>query len=88
MIVRFRKSFQRDLKKIRNRSVLNQVREVIEQAEMADKCQEVTGLKKMAGHNEYYRIRCGDYRIGLPFNGADIEFVRCLHRREVYRYYP
>jgi len=88
MIVRFRKSFERDLKKIKNRSMLNQVRGIIEQVEMAEEYQEVTGLKKMIGHGEYCRIRCGDYRIGIIFNGAQMEFVRCLHRREVYRYFP
>nr|VFJ77005.1 MAG: hypothetical protein BECKFM1743C_GA0114222_109572 [Candidatus Kentron sp. FM]VFJ77586.1 MAG: hypothetical protein BECKFM1743A_GA0114220_110062 [Candidatus Kentron sp. FM] len=43
MIVKFRKSFERDLKRIENRSVLNQVREIIQQVEMAKEYQEVTG---------------------------------------------
>nr|VFJ52584.1 MAG: mRNA interferase RelE/StbE [Candidatus Kentron sp. FW] len=88
MIVRFRKSFERDLKKVKHRSVLRQVREIIEQAEMASEYREVAGLRKMTGHNEYYRIRCGEYRIGIVLNGVEMEFVRCLHRREVYRYFP
>nr|VFK32163.1 MAG: mRNA interferase RelE/StbE [Candidatus Kentron sp. MB]VFK34601.1 MAG: mRNA interferase RelE/StbE [Candidatus Kentron sp. MB]VFK76860.1 MAG: mRNA interferase RelE/StbE [Candidatus Kentron sp. MB] len=88
MIVGFRKSFERDLKKVKHRSVLGQVREVIEQAEMANEYCEIAGLRKMTGHNEYYRIRCGEYRIGIVLNGVEMEFVRCLHRREVYRYFP
>nr|VFJ68834.1 MAG: mRNA interferase RelE/StbE [Candidatus Kentron sp. FW] len=88
MIVGFRKSFERDLRKIRNRTVLGQVREIIERVEIADEYREITGLKKMTGHNEYYRIRCGDYRVGILFDGVKVEFVRCLHRREVYHYFP
>ena len=55
---------------------------------MASEYREVAGLRKMTGHNEYYRIRCGEYRIGIVLNGVEMEFVRCLHRREVYRYFP
>jgi len=36
----------------------------------------------------YYRIRLGDYRIGLVVNEQTVVFVRFLHRREIYRYFP
>nr|VFJ58479.1 MAG: mRNA interferase RelE/StbE [Candidatus Kentron sp. DK] len=74
--------------KVKHRSVLRQVRRIIEQVEAANEYQDVTGWKKITGHSEYYRIRCGDYRIGIVLNGVEMEFVRCLHRREVYRYFP
>ena len=35
-----------------------------------------------------YRIRVGDYRLGLVFDGGTMTFVRCLNRREIYRYFP
>jgi mRNA interferase RelE/StbE len=30
----------------------------------------------------------GDYRIGISVEGDEVEFVRCLHRRDIYRYFP
>ncbi len=39
-------------------------------------------------HGNYYRIRVGNYRIGLVLDEAEISFVRVLHRKEMYRYFP
>lgn len=84
----FRKSFERDLKKIRDLSVLNGIKEVIEEVEAAGNVQEISGLKKMSGTSSFYRIRIGSYRIGIAVEGAEVEFVRCLNRREIYQHFP
>lgn len=46
--------------------------------------------QKLVGHQNYYKIRVGDYRIGLHINSSEqlIEFRRVLHRREIYRRFP
>jgi mRNA interferase RelE/StbE len=48
----------------------------------------VPNLKKMSGASGYYRLRVGDYRIGLFVDGEEVEFVRVLHRKDVYRHFP
>ncbi|MGA1264796.1 MAG: type II toxin-antitoxin system RelE family toxin, partial [Prochlorothrix sp.] len=51
-------------------------------------------LLKLKGYDTYYRIRVGDYRIGLEVlhqsdsGNLEIVFVRVLHRKEIYRYFP
>jgi mRNA interferase RelE/StbE len=50
--------------------------------------QEVENLKKLRGGDRYYRIRIGDYRIGLAVEESTVIFVRFLHRKDVYRYFP
>ena len=45
-------------------------------------------LKKLSGGGDYYRIRVGDYRTGIALEGETVAFVRCLHRKEIYRYFP
>jgi mRNA interferase RelE/StbE len=84
----FRKSFTRDLKKLKDNEVLNRVRQVIEEVEAATHLQGVGDLKKMSGTTNFYRIRIGDYRIGIAVEGDVVEFVRCLSRRDLYRYFP
>lgn len=84
----FRKSFERDLKKIKDQSILNRVKQVIEEVEAAGSLQEISGLKKMSGTSNFYRVRIGSYRIGIAVEGSEIEFVRCLNRREIYQYFP
>ncbi|HBY75652.1 MAG TPA: plasmid stabilization protein, partial [Cyanobacteria bacterium UBA11148] len=47
-----------------------------------------TNLKKLKTEGDYYRIRVGDYRIGIVINEDVVVFVRVLHRKEAYRYFP
>jgi mRNA interferase RelE/StbE len=86
--VAYRASFARDLRAIQNRSLLNRIRTIIESVEKAESLDGVPGLKKLHARGHYYRIRLGDYRIGLAIEKDTVTFVRALHRREVYRYFP
>ncbi len=86
MKVAFRKSFERDLRTLRsNPRLLARIREIIEAIEAAPTLQSVPGL---SGTPNYYRIRMGDYQIGLALEDDTIAFVRCLHRKDIYRYFP
>lgn len=88
MNVEFRASFAKDLEKIKNEKLSARVRQVIDRVERAQSLQEVENLKKLRGGDRYYRIRIGDYRIGLAVKGNTVTFVRFLHRSDVYRYFP
>ena len=46
------------------------------------------GAKKLAGWENYYRVRIGDYRIGFKTEGSTIIFMHVLHRKEIYRHFP
>ncbi|WP_245587395.1 type II toxin-antitoxin system RelE family toxin [Cylindrospermum stagnale] len=48
---------------------------------------EINNVKKLKADGDYYRIRVGDYRIGIAVSGDVVIFMRILHRREVYRYF-
>jgi mRNA interferase RelE/StbE len=86
--VRFKESFVRDLRHIKDKGLFTRVRELIELVEQAPHLGQVANLKKLRGGGNYYRIRVGDYRIGLTMDGDAITFVRFLHRKDIYRYFP
>jgi mRNA interferase RelE/StbE len=86
--VQFTESFVRDLRNIKDKGLLTRVRELIEVVEQAQHLGQVANLKKLRGGGNYYRIRVGDYRIGLTVEGDTITFVRFLHRKDIYRYFP
>lgn len=88
MKVEFRKSFEKDLGKIRNEDLLVRIKAVIEEVENAESLLDISNIKKLKAQTDYYRIRVGDYRIGLAHNEDAIAFVRVLHRKEMYRYFP
>jgi mRNA-degrading endonuclease RelE of RelBE toxin-antitoxin system len=49
--------------------------------------EEITNIKKLQGYDDIYRIRIGDYRIGIVFDGETLIFQRVLHRKDIYRYF-
>jgi mRNA interferase RelE/StbE len=85
----FVKSFQRDLKALKiDHQIRRRIQKKIEEVEAASGLDELSSLKKLTGGENYYRIRVGDYRIGIVVEEDTVVFVRCLHRREIYRYFP
>jgi mRNA interferase RelE/StbE len=84
----FKASFVRDLKKIKDKKLKAQVQGVIEAVEQARSLQEIENIRKLKGSDRYYRVRVGDYRIGLSVEKDTVTFVRFLHRKDVYRYFP
>jgi len=65
MKTEFKKTFEKDLRKLRDRALLNKIKSAIETVEAANTLEEVANLKKLQGVSGYFRIRIGDYRIGL-----------------------
>jgi len=45
-------------------------------------------VKKLKGLGSAYRIRIGDYRLGIEYRETTVVFMRVLHRKEIYRYFP
>lgn len=88
MQVEFRKTFKQDLKNLKDGKVLKRIQKVVEEVELANALSEIRNIKLLQGHEDFYRIRVGDYRIGLFVEGETIAFVRVLHRKEIYRYFP
>jgi mRNA interferase RelE/StbE len=85
--VSFEASFARDLKGIKDRILLKQVEQVIAEVKTATALSEVKHLSKMRGHATLYRLRLGDYRIGIEVVEDEVIFVRILHRKDIYRYF-
>ena len=88
MKVEFRSSFARDLKRIRDQSVKRRIKATMEQIEEVDTLRKVSGVRKLSISGNYYRIRIGDYRLGLLLKEDTVVFIRCLPRRDIYHYFP
>ncbi len=89
MEVRYRELFLRDLKKLKNQPIHDEVFELVFTILPEVKTlRDVTGIKAMKGYPNRYRIRLGNYRIGIEVHGDTVEVMRVLHRREFYRYFP
>ncbi len=87
------KSFEKDVSKVKSKTFRIRLAEMIEQVKAADSKEEIRNLKKIQGYEAYYRIRLGDYRIGIEIIEKDDEediayFIRFLHRKDIYKYFP
>jgi mRNA interferase RelE/StbE len=88
MKIEFQKSFEKDLRKLRDVEILARVQQVIESTEIAERLSELSNLKKLEAEDDYYRIRIKDYRIGVIVDENTVTFVRVLHRKDIYKYFP
>jgi len=59
--------------------------------EKAENLRSVQNVKSLSGGGGYFRMRIGNYRMGLRQNEEDdggVTILRVLHRREIYRHFP
>ena len=87
--VEYGETFIKDLKKLKSTPYYQKIYALCFSEIPAIKSfPEIVGLKKMEGYIDYYRIKKGDYRIGIRITSHKIYFLRILHRKEIYRYFP
>jgi mRNA interferase RelE/StbE len=45
-------------------------------------------IERMVGHPGFYKIRFGDYRVGLQQQGDILILKAVMHRKDIYKYFP
>lgn len=89
MLVEFDKSFKKSLRKIKDRALLSKIEDTILQLESAKQLSQIKNIQKMQGYTSYYRIKLGDYRIGLELAENNvINLILVAHRKDIYRQFP
>jgi mRNA interferase RelE/StbE len=88
MEVTFDKSFSKCLDKINNKLALGRTEKAILKCEEAEELKQIPNLKKMVGYKNYYRIKIGDYRIGIEIKDNIIDFIVIAHRSKIYKIFP
>ena len=58
------------------------------EVEAADSIHKIRNLKKLASYDTYYRIRVGDYRLGIKIENDTVYSVVLEHRKDVYKGFP
>lgn len=103
MEVVFEKRFLKDVEKIKDKKVIQRIEVKIEEVssiaeahhpEDINDLPEIPSMVKMQGFNQFYRIRVGDYRLGISIEikieekNDTFRFIRCLHRKDIYKKFP
>jgi len=85
---RLNKQVEKDLKKIKDKNILIQIKKFLEEVKTASSVQELNGIKKIKGERYYYRHRFGDYRIGFKLDDNELLILKIAHRKDIYRNFP
>ena len=84
----FKASFLKAIKKLDNDQLKTDITNAILDVESTENLRHISQLKKLKGFKHYYRIRIGNYRIGLRIEGDTVYFVDVDHRSNIYRIFP
>lgn len=82
------KSFERDIERLSQQKVATQLLLLIKQLETCQTLSEIKYIKKMKAKGKYYRIRIGDYRLGMKEEHNVLTLLRFMHRKDIYQYFP
>jgi mRNA interferase RelE/StbE len=86
--IQFKASFGEDLRGIHDNALLARIKETIGIVEKTQSLSDIPNLKKIQGGVNYYRVRIGEFRIEMKVEDDAVTFIRCLNRRDVYKYFP
>lgn len=88
MKVLFESKFAKDLSDTTDDKVLAKINTLILECKQAESIIAIKNIKKLRGYKTLYRIRIGNYRLGVEIIHNEIIFTRCLHRKNIYKYFP
>jgi mRNA interferase RelE/StbE len=88
MKVDFLKKFSKDIDSVNSKGVKQSLIRIIELLENAENLEAIPNLKKLKGHRSAFRIRIGDYRLGLFYEDSKVSLARFLHRKDIYKIFP
>ena len=84
----FAAKFNKDLDKIEAEDVLEKIAQTIEQIEAAQKPADIHNIKKMKGFKNAFRIRIGNFRMGILIEKDTVKIARIALRKDIYDIFP
>ncbi len=89
MRIQISKRFVKDTDKITDQRILSKIRQVIIDARSIHSLSYILNLTEIVGYPNFYRIKFDyRYRIGIYYDGGDIEFLRVGSREDFYKKFP
>ena len=88
MIINFEDTFDKDINNIKETKILYRIEQASFNVRDALTMHDIRKLKKLKGYKFFYRIRVGDYRIGVTIIGDTVTFLKCLPRKDFYKHFP
>lgn len=88
MIVEPSRQFSRDVRRLGPGQIRHRLDRTIQELIDSADISAVSGVRRLRAEGQHYRIRVGDYRLGITMDGETAVLRRFLPRGEIYRYFP
>ena len=88
MKVIYQECLKKDIKKIKNKKVLTSLKNLFLKLEESENLFEVPNVRKMTGYSRAYRIRQGDYRLGIYYSDNIVIVMHFDTRDNIYKIFP
>ena len=82
------RQFSRDVRRLGSVQIQRRLDQAIQELIEAADSIEVSGVRRLQAEGKHYRVRIGDYRLGITMEGETAVLRRFLPRGEIYRYFP
>ena len=88
MQIELTRKFQKQVEACDNLRIRLKVLSIIQVVIATESMNEFVNLKKLTGYKNSYRIRVGNYRIGILIVDKTVIFAAFDHRSDIYKYFP
>jgi mRNA interferase RelE/StbE len=88
MNVEFSKNFEKQINHIRDSKLKDEIAGIVRLVMKAESLGQIPNIKKLKGFKSAYRIRSGEYRIGIIIQSNTIYFMAFANRKDIYRIFP
>ena len=88
MQIELTRKFQKQVENCNDKHIISKILDIIQAVIASENLNEFPNLKKLTGYKNFFRIRLGNYRIGLVIEDKTIVFAAFDHRSDIYKYFP
>lgn len=88
MKLKIDKTFNKDYLKIKDKLIIQKINDLLVELYNIEKLQSISNCKKLTNARNAYRIRVGNFRIGFLIEDDILILIRCLPRKDIYKYFP
>ena len=88
MEIRLTRKFQKQIEDCKDQRVKMKVSDVIQAVIQSEHMKGFKNIKKLSGYKNSYRIRLGNYRMGIVIESNTVIFAAFDHRSDIYKYFP
>ena len=88
MKVEFTRKFESQIDRLRDENLKLEIANVVRAVMEAKTLGDIPNIKKLTGFKTAFRIRTGNYRIGILYQNNTAYFAAFAHRKDIYKQFP